>query len=228
MKRLRKGLTVVELVIAMFIMALIATSAAGVFMVLSTAYSQSEANYNNLQALRSAILKIQEELNKAKLITAAQYDRIVYWTSDTNRDGRINLSELAEIRLDRTDLSIEKHQVVFPDGMDPLMRAALDYRVPLWAAMDVHQTTGLIENSLYHDSRVLAENVRDFYVNARPECPKAKLVTIRIAIGSETGCFTISNAATMRADRTGDIGISDGQFVLDPGSYYDDDGNDSN
>ena len=215
----REGLTVAELVLALSITAMIALSAAGVSMALSTAYAQSQNSYENLQTLRSAMMRIQSELNRAKLIVAVGERTVVYWKDDTNGDGKINLSELATIRYDEPQRRIDKHQVVFPESMDPMTRKALDERVRLWSAMNIPTTVSTIEGSAYHQAQIIAEGVQAFAVDAAPPCPKAKTVTIKISAGDEVKFITIRSAATMRAGRTKDVGVSDNEYTLFPSEY---------
>lgn len=215
----REGLTVAELVLALSITAMIAVSAGGVSMALSTAYAQSQNSYENLQTLRSAMMKIQFDLNRAKLIVAVGERTMVYWKEDTNGDGRINLSELATIRYDEPQRRIDKHRVVFPESMDPMTRKALDERVRLWSAINIPATVSMIEGSAYHAAETIAEGVQAFAVSAAPPCPRAEVVTIKITVGNEVKSITINSAATMRAGRTRDVGVSDNEYTLFPGKY---------
>ncbi len=214
MKRTLQAFTLAELVIAMSIMTIIGLSIAGVSMALSTAYASGQDYYTNIQTGRSAMMRILKELNKAKLITGIGPHTLVYWAADTNADGGINLSELTVLDYEADSEQLKKLQVVFPDYMDPQIRQALDESLTLASAIDVVSVKNLIASNPRFVGQVLAGNVSAFDVCVYPDCPKAKLVTIKIKIGAETESITLRSAAALRASKVDHVGISDNQYVL--------------
>ena len=185
-------------------------------MVLSTAYAHSQGTYDNLQTLGAAMMRIQRDLTRAKLILASSDNLVLYWAGDDNRDGEINLSELAAIRFDPELRQLDKHVVAFPETMDPDIREALDSRVTLAAAMDSSTILPMIENHSRHDVQRVAENIQSFTVKTRPQCPLATLVMVKLTAGDETQSATVHTAVAARAHRVRDIGISENQYVLVP------------
>lgn len=229
MRKNRTALTSLELTISLVIVSIIGLSAAGVTMVLSQSYAETESKYDNTQAGRGAMAVIQKYLNEARLVTAVEEGTIVLWHRDRNEDGRINLSELVMITHDSDLNAIKIVRVAFPEGMDPNMVAALDYNLELYNTA----RPGYVMNYFAQDSRtrehVIVENVMEFKAVADPPCPMAKMVRLYLVIGdddcgsstNEVGYLdgdyiVLQSAAALRADDTERI-MTDaaGQYTLE-------------
>ncbi len=215
----RRGLTVVELILALMVTSLIALAAAGVTGALSTAHAQSQTTYENLRTLRSGISQIQHNLSRAKLVVSIDAKSVVCWMQDFNGDGKINLSELAQLRYDSQNRQVQWRRVVFPDNMDAGIRAALDSPVTLNSASDSSTVDDLIGNDIRHEVKILAEDIQEFRVRARPLPPMTKLVAITLVAGDGSQSFTIQSSASIRADRTADVAVSQNQYILSPSAY---------
>ena len=96
----RKGLTLVELLVALMVTSIILGSVA------SLAYAMSYTNENGediaeKQAhLRSATMRITDLIRHCRLICTLEENNICIWRADDNGDGRINLDELVYIGSD--------------------------------------------------------------------------------------------------------------------------------
>lgn len=214
MKRNGYAFTMVELMIAISITVVIALSAAGASVALSNAYATSESSFDHLQTARSVMMKLQSELNRAKLVTTATNRSIIYWADDTNGNGKINLSELVFLMYHATNRQIIRFQVVFPESMDPLTSGALDVRVSMGNTMNVANISQMIKSNLNCQTTVLADDVSSFYLSVWPACPMTKLVRLGITAGDENQNITIRNAAALRADWTSRVGVDQYGFFL--------------
>ena len=214
MTRKKAAFTLVELVIAMVIMAMIALSIAGVFTALSRAYANMDALDGNAQTSRVVLMRIQRTLSRARLVTGVTTDIVVYWVRDDNEDGGINLSELAVLKYDWDSETLTKHRVVFPESMDEATRELSDYRVSLMTAMDTVVTESFIVADAYYTETVLAENVSQFYASTQPGCPKGRMISVKMVLGSGPESVTIRIAAALRLDKTADIGIDENGYFL--------------
>jgi len=210
-----KGLTVPELVIAMFITALIGASISGVWMVLSTAHASNSETYTNTQTARNTIRRIQREFRRAKLVTSVGTGAIVYWKEDSNANCAIEISELSGLVHNPEDGTLKKHRVVFPPEMDPQVRTALDYSVPLSSAVNLNYALDMIAGNARHVETLEAEDVGTFEVRSYPSSPVSKMVEIFVVVGGGEEQAVIRSAASLRAGKTDDVVTCEGHYILD-------------
>ena len=214
MNRKTSGLTIIEMVLAMAIVAMIGLSVAGVTMALSTSQAMTNQSHDCMQTGRIAIDRLQDRLSKAKLITAVGDGVVIFWESDDDGDGLINIAELVEVRHHPDDDTLRLHRVSFEDVADATVAAALNESVALDAAADCSLAGSLIVGNAEHREYVQAEGVELFEVAAYPPCPEAKMVTLKLVISDGDQQTTFRSAVTLRADCTSNIGTSEGGWVL--------------
>lgn len=208
MKRQRNALTLVELLIAMVITAMIGMSVVGVSVVLSNAHAASEADYDNTQIARMTLNRLTHLLQRAKLVTSVGSDHIIYWAEDANDDGQIQFTELGVVKYDKASGTLTANRVQMSGQSNPM-----DFKMPLSTVMS-NSTLSTVQNSVYCDSRLLAENVRAFEVSAFPPCPEASLITLKITVSQDGRELTLRSAANLRADMLDEIAYKNGQFTL--------------
>ena len=92
-----KGLTLVELMIALVVTGIILAAVSTLAFALSSA-NKATGNINRTQSqVRLTTLKIQELIRNCKLICSKSDDDITIWLSDNNNDNKINIGELVYI-----------------------------------------------------------------------------------------------------------------------------------
>jgi len=214
MFRTNRAFTIVEMVLAMAIASVVGLSVTAVAMTLSSAYLDGEQRHATVQTGRIALSRIESYINRAKLVTFADDGTILYWAGDADGDGKISLTELAEIKYTPDDRTIRLHRVVLDENMDAQVRAALNVPVPLNAAVGGSAGSDLVESNPRDVSRIEAQDVDAFEVNAYPACPRTKLVTLRLVVGQGQSQGTFRGAASLRADKTSDVATSEGNYVL--------------
>jgi type II secretory pathway component PulJ len=214
MRSPRAGLTLVELVLAMAITATIALCVTGVAVALAAAQDNADESSECIQTGRSALNRIQTYVSRAKLVTAVGDGAIVFWEEDENGDGLINLSELYEVGYHAEDRTLRLHRVAFDDGMDEALLAALNHTVTLASAADCATAVDIITNDADHRDRIEAEEVDAFEVAAYPDCPRTKLVTVRLVVGEGETRAVFRSAVNLRADAVGNVASQDGVWVL--------------
>ena len=218
MRHSARGFTVPELVLALSIMAVIGLSVAGVTGAISTAWANSESTYDTIQTGRSAMLNLQQQLSRAKLITKAASNAVVFWARDFNGDGKINLSELAVIEHDPASKTIKRYRIEFSDNLDEATRASLDTEIPL----DVMTRETEAKTTIMGDYRVakklVAEDISTFEVAAYPDSPEATLVSLRIVVGEGDDAMELRSATALRADETEYVKVDEdnGEWYVDP------------
>lgn len=214
MRPCTRGFTLVELVVAVSITTVVALSVAGVSISLSSAYASTSDYQQSIQTGRIATLRIQNLLNKAKLVTASSDGLLVIWADDANGDRKINLNEMAVLTCDLPACEIRQYRVVFPDSMDEATLAALNHEMSLASAMNASSVTNMLKTNTYSKLTVIATDVRDFKVETSPDPPNTVLMGIQITVGSGATSLTVRNAGKLRVNMTGYVGIADGQYVL--------------
>lgn len=215
MRKHRKGLTLAELVMAMSITAVIGMSIAGVSVALSNAYADTQDFYKSLSSARSAMINIQSTIKNAGLVTAIDGDSIVLWHSDTNSDGKINISELTVLNFDSASNKINQYTIKYPSNFSEKMQAALDSEVALAEVMRSSIISSIMNNQ-YAESRILASKATAFKISSDIAPPLTTLVKIELTATGDNGeDVTLRSAASLRADIADYVGIADGEYVLD-------------
>ncbi len=103
-----KGFTLVELLIALVITAIVLTAVATLAFAMGTANNVTGDLSLKQAQVRFATLRIQDLIRHSKLICFAGSDDIAIWRADDNNDGNINIDELVYIEAgsDRDHLKI--------------------------------------------------------------------------------------------------------------------------
>ncbi|MDY6913940.1 MAG: prepilin-type N-terminal cleavage/methylation domain-containing protein [Planctomycetota bacterium] len=212
----RRGLTLVELAVAVTITSVTALAVAGLSIALGNSYSGSQEFSDSIRTGRSATLTIQSALRRANLVTAANGQALMFWTDDTNSDGLINLDEMRVILWDNASGTVKSHQVVFPDAMGPATKAALNVRILLSDATNMKVMKAYIDASRYEQVDVLAEEVAQLQVQTTAAPPMTTLVKTEFTVDGGRRNLTIRSAASLRADKTDYVEFTGGVYVLNP------------
>lgn len=207
-----KGFTLLEMTMAVTITAITGLSVAGATFALSRAHQETEGFYQSLHTARSAMMRIQRTVQRAKLITACSGPMLVLWFNDTDGNGRINADEVLVLVFDTAASEIRWCQKVFPDAV----RAALNVEVPLYDLVDATTVLSDVAGSAYAQTTVLASDATDFNAAASPPPPLANRVDLRLSVGSDKNMITLRSAATARGPRTAQVQVVDTQYVLVP------------
>jgi type II secretory pathway pseudopilin PulG len=205
-----RGFTILELTIAITITAITALSVAAATVALSKAHEDTEGFYQSLYTARSAMVRIQRIIYRAKLVTASNGTTVMLWADDVNDDGKINAEEILMLAYDATAREVSTSQQVFPAGL----RDALNVEVPLATLTSLSTAVPLVDGSGYKQTTVLASDVSAFLAIALPSPPLSKLVNLRLSVGSGKNLVTLRSAATARGGRTSKVVQVGGHFTL--------------
>ena len=225
MRKTPNAFTLAELTITLAIVSVIALSAAGVSVAISSAHARGESVNENVQTGRAALMRLQWAINRAKLVTSAGSDWLVLWASDDNNDGQVNVSELKSISFDGPSQSVKSRQVEFPAAMSSDYVALLNDTVALSSLTGMSDSAVSVISGPYVQEDVMATGVTALAVSVSPSCPMATLVTVKVTVNCGGEEMTLRSAAALRADRTADVAVADGQYLLCPSTnVYGDDG----
>ena len=216
MPRRDTGLTLGEMVTALVITSVIGLAVGGVSIALSRAHEQSEEYYRYLQSGRVASSRLEALLRQSQLVTAADQGALVLWMGDTNGDGGISIAELQRVYFDSSTGQLFQRTVEVPSSVKGWLKKLVDPSVTLSSVTQATVASDVLGWRAYDIQRVLATDVKAFVVRPDAPAPLAKFVSFRIDIGGQDKSVTIVGGGAVRAEKTGWVGMSDGQYVLQP------------
>ncbi len=97
-KRNIKGLTLVELIVAMIVTSIVVAAVVTLANALDTVYDVTDDTSRKQAQIRFASLRVSELIRHCKLVCYASTDEVVLWRADDKYiDGKINIGELVYI-----------------------------------------------------------------------------------------------------------------------------------
>ena len=95
--RYKKGLTLVELVVAMIVTSIVLTAVVTLAYALDTVNDVTNETSKMQAQIRFAALRVSEMIRHCKLVCYASGDDLAVWRADDDNDGQISISELVYI-----------------------------------------------------------------------------------------------------------------------------------
>jgi len=196
----RRGLTLLEFIIAMLITSLIAMAMGGM---INAVASSIEADRHNREAIvrgQAIDVRVGSYITPSLYIldTASRPESIVIWLEDSRPGGTVHLTELRWIERESDTDTVVLHYVKFPDAMTQVERDTLDVEVPVagadwWAVLATMQVSG------YTDTQRLCDVVAQFEITHSTVSTQAKkIVTATITFTQQVGGATLITAASIR------------------------------
>lgn len=214
----RRAFTLIELTLAMVITSVIGLSIAGVSLALSDSYARSQDYYASLQCGRSTISQMQDTLRRARLITGATDQALIFWAQDEEGSdaGYINKAEIKLWVYDSANSQIRQCCIAYPASQKSL----LNTRLTLSQVTVTPSTNCIATTDAYSQWTVIATDVKDFHIRLDQAAPLTKCVMLDITIGGSTNAASAAtntrfqNAVRLRADATSLVTQQNGQYVL--------------
>ncbi len=154
--RRRRGLTLLELVLALAMTTLVAGGVAGMLAGLGSGIAVGRDARTSMLAASATQRRVHDVLADHAAMLEVAADRAVLWSGDRRPDGAIDASELVWLSFDDGD-GLVLERVTFPDDWTTLERAVVDRRVDddddLWSLAATLRGRGVMER------RVLADGV---------------------------------------------------------------------
>ncbi|MFQ5592024.1 MAG: hypothetical protein ACE5HE_12730, partial [Phycisphaerae bacterium] len=110
----RRGLTMVELLLALAIAALVCMSVAAMLSAVSYGTSSERDLRDAVVRAKVTDARISSAIRGSRAILEAGVDYLVLWTEDSNPNGTANAPDLAEMRLVERDASNNLNSYAFP------------------------------------------------------------------------------------------------------------------
>ncbi len=229
MTRSRMAFTVPELMLSISLMTVIGVAVATLESALSNAYGQTDALESAIQSRRSAMMNIETELRKAKLVVSHSDSALAIWTGDDNGDGLINANEIMLFQgAGAAEGKISRRRVRFPESMSEDTVLALNINKNLQSL----STTDGVRIALtsptlttYNLNGVLATAVQELTFTTDVAPPLTELVLIKMVVGSAPDSqITLTSSVRLRASAVEYLERYAGVWVVNAPSDDDDDG----
>ena len=128
-KKNRKGLTLVELMVAMIVSSIVVTAVATLAFAMNSANEATDDTSEKQAQIRFATMRISELIRHSKLICYVNSQELVVWRSDdtSGGEGQINAGELVYIEIDNNRIRLMDFSTV-PASLEttPLTLAQLE------------------------------------------------------------------------------------------------------
>ena len=215
MASVKRGFTLAELMIGVAIMSLVALSVLGLSVGLSNAHESNDNYHQSLQTARSAMLKVQSALRKARLVIGQTDTELLLWTDDEDGSGTIKVSEMLLLRWSNQSRELREHRIDL-DSLEDYWRGVYDVEADLDTCVSYPgPVSSWMRNHRFAQERVLAEDVTDFQVTGESDPPMGKLLKVNISAGASGNEVSLRSVVKIRADVTDEVEVHGGEYELD-------------
>ncbi len=123
---MRRGMTLLELVLAISVTTLVASGIAGMLGGISTSLAIGEETRTGMLATSASHRRVNLALGDPAGLLAVERTSAVLWFGDVHAGGRLEPSEIGWLTFDSTRGELALERIVFPEDWTALDRAAVD------------------------------------------------------------------------------------------------------
>lgn len=153
----RRGLTLVELLVALAVTTLVAAGVSSLLAGLGAGLAAGADTRTAMLASASTHRRLVEATSSMHAVLDARDDITLLWFGDRTPGGEVELSEVAWLVLDRDRGTLSLETVVVDDDMDGLERALFDETLP--PAMDSAAMLARLRGRELIDRTVIADGL---------------------------------------------------------------------
>jgi type II secretory pathway pseudopilin PulG len=186
------GFTLVEVLLAAMVTALVATTAATIVSAVSSASTQTRDVRTTKQAGHYALGRIATAVREARGIGEVTADSVTLWMSDRNGNDAISVDEASIIRYDAVAKTISCMTPVPPAGNGSLLDILADILT------DLSLLRAEIEK-VEHTTEVWASDVESLSFQGYPSLTDTKIIQVHFTMGAEEEAVAFSTSAAPRA-----------------------------
>jgi len=190
------GFTLVELIVALMVTAIVLSAVVTLSYALSSAYESTSDIGEKQAGVRYTNLRITELIRHSKLVCAWFYGDLVVWRADENGDNQINISEIVYIETGYSNSYMRLLQFTPNEGNDwnislslvqwPYLKNMLSSRYPQTSTTLVEKCNGMkiildkyppythIVNIIYNIEE--DDRVRTYQISANLRCRASHLI----------------------------------------------------
>lgn len=189
----RRGMTLVELLLAGTVSAITATAGATMIYAITSASDSTRDDRTTKNQGRFALLRISKAIREARAIGDSDSSCVVLWREDANQDDVVNLYELGIIKYKAVTQELTFLSLVPPDGVSPgIVVSDADFQ-------DKAAVASLVNASGDKKTVVWAEGVESFTFSCFPSKAEARIVDVKFQMRSGEERLTFSESITPRA-----------------------------
>ena len=118
----RKGFTVVELLVAMAVSAIVLSAVATLAYTVTSIDDPEDGIALKQDQIRYTTMRLSELIRYSKLILANHTGGLIVWRADDNDDGQVNIEELVYIQIDSTNLALKWIEIVPQGGKSTVLQ----------------------------------------------------------------------------------------------------------
>jgi len=192
-RRRRRGMTLVELLLAGTVSAITATAGATMIYAITSASTETRDDRTTKNTGRFALLRISKAVREARAIGDVQENRVLLWREDINEDDVPNLYELGIIRYEPGTKELRFISLEPPGGVIPGIVVSNAQVQDVATARTLMDATGNVE------AVVWAEGVESASFSGFPNNAEARIVDVKFQIRAGEKLLTFSESITLRA-----------------------------
>lgn len=184
-RRNRAGLTLVETMLAVVLAGIAGAAACGVLWTVSGVQDDVQGYAGSVAAGRIGLSRLTEEMSKARLIVAADANRVALWSGDYWNAGQPDSPELTLLEYKPAEDRVYRTRVVFPDTINPMIVGMLYRPLELYEMRNPSQVFSLIYVTGYGETDVIAESVTALSLQYDEQPPMTRRVTLQAKFGAD-------------------------------------------
>jgi prepilin-type N-terminal cleavage/methylation domain-containing protein len=195
-RRFPRGMTLLELMLAMSITAMIGAAIVGMLGAVSTGVGARRDNRSTMVQAAAARSRLSSYLAPARCLLGVNNGDVTIWLDDSRESGSVHGSEIRWLRFDPSAQTISVFYVRFPDGWS---QAACDLAddehdaAGNWdSVLDMYAAKGLI------DSMTLMDRVDSVAIQTnKPQPHDAQHLIFQLGLTTDAGSVAVSIPATI-------------------------------
>ena len=191
-----RGLTLVELLLALAISGLVAAGVAGMLGGVATGIAIGTDARTGMLATGVIQSRVLEAVTPCASVLAAEDHRCAFWRGEERPGGLVEPSECAWLTIDQHNGIVTWERIVFPESWGPVQRARAD--MPLrpngnpFPILEEARQLGIIE------TEILADGVLDGHLVQSEELPGTQEVRIDLRLDLPTGPWSMCALAVFQ------------------------------
>ena len=194
----RRGLTLVELILAMAITSMTCVAIAATMKDTAKTWEANQQDDQTLASARIAIKRLRTIVSDAKLFGHRTANSLVLWAGDENGNFQIEYTECAMIRYDPATDQLQLLDIYFPPGTP---QGDIDARNMTFTFADfgAQQLLTLLNADIYVRSRTLADNVVSFTVSTIGQALYVRTAMFSLRLGQDDPSQQFDLVVSMRS-----------------------------
>jgi type II secretory pathway pseudopilin PulG len=193
----RRALSLVELLLAMTITAMVAAAIAGMLGAVTAGVGSRRDNRTVMVLANAAESRLSSYIAPSRCLLSASGSDIVLWLNDRRESGTVHATEIRWLKFDSAAQTINVYYVTFPDDWTQTAQDLEDQEYPSntnWnAVLATYQGNGWIT------SRTLVDHVAEAAVSLdEPTALATQMIEYDLAFDANTMNVPVTVSATIR------------------------------